>query len=135
MPCTFAGVYLSLKGVVYPNNSIILITEIGETDTSESPPTNSNNGLQCITDRTPCCRFEGGQQGEWRFPDGAVVPSQSGATTFYRSRGRDDGTVNLNRVSNDVTMPTGQYCCVVYDATNTEMRVCAAIGQMRKIYA
>ena len=129
-PCTYhtlSGVYLSLKGVVRPNNTVIMIDEIGETDTSESPPANSNNGLQCVTDRTPCCRFQGGLQGEWLFPNGSSVPSQSAATTFYRNRGRDDGTVNLNRLSNDVMMPTGRYCCVVPDATGVNQTACAII--------
>ena len=48
------------------------------------------------------------------------------ATTFYRNRG-DDGTVNLNRVSNDVMMPTGQYCCVVPDATGVMQSACVNI--------
>ena len=123
----YPGVYLRLKGVVFANNSVIMITEIGETDTSETPPANSHNGLQCITDRMPCCRFGGGPQGEWRFPDGALVPSLSGAASFYRNRGRDDGTVNLNRVSDDVMMPTGQYCCEVLDATGVSQTACAII--------
>ena len=114
---------MSLNGRVYPNNSVILITEIGETF--------SNNGLQCITDRMPCCSTAPNRAGEWYFPgDGGLVPRiSSGATTFYRNRG-DDGTVNLNRV-NDVMMPTGQYRCVVLDATNTSVTVRAEIGQMR----
>ena len=99
-----------------------MISEIGETDTSENPPPNSNNGLQCVTDRMPCCSSQVSRAGDWHFPDdGGMVPSFSGgATTFYRNRG-DDGTVNLNRVSNDVMMPTGQYCCVVPDATFTSI--------------
>ena len=116
------GVYLSLKGVVYPNNSRILITEIGPTNTS--PP---NSGVQCITDRMPCCGTKPNRAGEWFFPNGSVVPIQSIATTFHRTRG-DDGTVNLNRLSSDVMVPTGRFCCVLPDATSTEVTVCANIG-------
>ena len=114
------GVYLSLKGVVYPNNSVILITEIEQTNMS-------NNGLQCITDKRPCCTG-GNRAGEWFFPDGTMVLLQSSATTFYRNRG-DDGTVNLNRVNNDVMMPTGRFCCVVPDATSTNVTICANVGK------
>ena len=70
--------------------------------------------------------------GEWFFPDnGGVVPvigaGGSMGTTFYRTRG-DDGTVNLNRVNNDVMMPTGRFCCVVPDAILPEVTMCANIG-------
>ena len=113
------GVYLSLKGVVYSNNSVILITEIEQTNTT------SNNGLQCITDRRPCCRVA--RLGEWFFPDGGMVAQISDSqTTFYRNRG-DDGTVNLNRLNNDVMMPTGKFCCVVPDATGVSQWRCAVI--------
>ena len=122
MSCIYAGVYLSLKGVVYPNNSVILITEIEQTNTT------SNNGLQCITDLNPCCATAGSRAGEWFFPDGGMVPRQYMATTFYRNRG-DDGTVNLNRLNNDVMMPTGRLCCVVPDDTGVNQRVCANIGK------
>ena len=112
--------------MVYPNNSVILITEIEETNAT------SNNGLQCITDRMPCCAAGGARAGEWFFPDGSLVPvigrGQHRATTFYRSRG-DDGTVNLNRLNSDVMMPTGRFCCVVPDDSSTDVTVCANIGE------
>ena len=123
---THSGVYLSLKGVVYANNSAIQITEIGETN----PDTDLNNGLQCITDRMPCCRF-GLRAGEWYMytPDRTMVPGQSADVSFYRNRGRDDGTVNLNRLSG-VMMPTGRFCCEVPDALNVMQRVFANIGEL-----
>jgi hypothetical protein len=115
----YAGVYLSLKDVIYANNSVIPITEIGETNTTP------NTGLQCITDRRPCCN---NRQGEWLFPDGnAVPPPAYNPSLFYRNRG-DDGTVNLNRVNASVMMPTGQFCCVVLGAANAEQTICVDIG-------
>ena len=128
--CSHTGVYLSLKGTVYANNSVINITEIGETDTSISPPPNSNNGLQCIADRMPCCRFGGGQVGEWFFPDGTMVPGGSGSA-FYRNRGyNDDGTVNLNRANTNVIMPTGLFCCEVPDATGIVQWACVNVCEL-----
>ena len=121
--CMCAGVYLSLRGVVYANNSAIQITEIGETDRH----TDLNNGLQCITDRIPCCASVFNRFGEWYFPDGTAVPVQSVATTFYRNR-RDNGTVNLNRLNTNIMMPTGLFCCEVPDASDRTQRVCANIG-------
>ena len=102
-----------------PNNSAIFISDIGNA---------GNNRLQCITDRMPCCSTQPNRAGEWNFPGGRGLvpgPTQS-PTTFFRDRG-DDGTVNLNRVSNDVMMPTGQYCCEVPDATGVNQMACAII--------
>ena len=109
--------------MVYPNNSVILITEIGETNAT------SNKGLQCITDRRPCCAAQSNRHGEWIFPDGSNVPGIiQNPTSFYRNRG-DDGTVTLNRLNSDVMMPTGRFYCVVPDATSTDVTVCADIGE------
>ena len=126
------GVYLSLKGTVQSNNSIISIAEIGETDTSlASSVQNLNNGLQCVSDRRPCCRFEGGQVGGWFFPDGTMVPVEKKGNNppLYRNRGHDDGTVNLNRANNNVMSPTGLFCCVVPDATGINQTVCISLGK------
>ena len=119
-----SGVYLSLKGVVYANNSVIQITEIGETNDT------SNNGLQCITDRRPCCQAPSNRFGEWYFPGGmtTVLGPLQGPTTFSRTRGYD-GTVNLNRVNANVMMPTGLFCCVVPDVTSTDTTTCINIGE------
>ena len=50
--------------------------------------------------------------------------------TFYRNRGPDDGTVNLNRVNTNVMSPTGLFCCVVSDATDVMQRVCASVCEL-----
>ena len=123
----FAGVYLTLRGVVYANNSVIPITEIGETDIQYGT---SNSGLQCNTDRRPCCATLPFRFGEWYFPDGTAVPILGAATTFYRSRG-DEGTVNLNRLNTSVTSPTGQFCCEVPNASDIVQTVCANIGEYK----
>ena len=116
------GVYLLLRGTVYANNSIISITDIGEANST------SNTGLQCITDRRPCCATVPNRFGEWLFPDGTAVPTQGGATSFYRTRG--DGAVNLNRLNTNVFMPTGLFCCVVPDALNVTQTICARICEL-----
>ena len=123
--CFFnTGVYLSLNKVVYPNNTFIPITKIGR-----SSSYSSKNALLCVTDKRPCCSSVGVRIGEWFFPDGAgTVPILDNANTFYRNR-RDDGSINLNRLSDDVMMPTGKFCCVVPDATNTNVTLCANIGK------
>ena len=77
----------------------------------------------------PCCRSVPNTAGEWFFPNGTMVPIKLTATTFYRNRGRDDGTVNLNRLSTNVMSPTGLFCCVVPDATGINQTVCISLGK------
>ena len=105
----------------YTNNSFILIDEIEQFNTT------TNNGLQCITDKRPCCSAPC-RVGWWFFPDnGGQVINKDRAITFYRSR-HNDGTVNLNRLKNDIMMLTGKFCCVVPDADDVNQTLCANIG-------
>ena len=117
---SIAGVYLSHKGEFYANNSLIIINEIGTTLSSSS----LNNGLQCITDKKPCCQSY--RAGEWFLPDGSVVPLLASSRSFYRNR-NDYGSVNLNRFNSEVTYPTGLFCCVVLDATDALQTLCINI--------
>ena len=96
-----------------------------------NPDTDQNEGLQCITDKKPCCRIGRTLVGEWFFPSpsGMMVPGGTGPT-FYRNRGRGDGTVNLNRVNTNVMMPTGLFCCVVPDATDVVQWTCANVCEL-----
>ena len=118
---TLVGVYLSLKRSLYSNNSVISITEIGETAPDDI---SQNEGLQCITDRMPCCT----RTGEWYFPNGTTVGTS--VLAFYINNGQNDGTVNLNRLNSHVMSPTGQFCCVVPDATLTYQTLCAIISKL-----
>ena len=112
--------------MVYANNSVIQITEIRETD----PDTDVNDGLQCITDRMPCCRSFDVRAGDWYMytPERTVVEGPSFSVRFYRNRGYDDGTVNLNRNSS-VMMPTGLFCCEVPNAPGDIQPLCVNIGK------
>ena len=68
--------------------------------------------------------------GEWYFPDGTLVPILSEATSFYRNRGEgDDGTVNLMRTYENITSPTGLFCCKVPDADALDQVLCINIGE------
>ena len=124
--------YLSLKGNIYPNNSVISVNKIGKTDTDIMPPSqDSNNGLQCITDKKLCCRGNS-TLGQWYFPNGTIIQSQGVASTetmFYRNKGRhNNGTVNLNRAMM-VTSPTGLFCCEVLDANDEDQTLCVNLGK------
>ena len=118
-----AGVYFSLRGRVYSNNSVILITEIGQ----------SNNGLQCVTDRMQCCQYPYGA-GQWFYPNGGTVSSYYYyyyayyyGESFYRTRS-DDSSVILYRYNSDIMSPTGLFCCMLPDARGNEQTLCANIG-------
>ena len=117
-----SGVSLSLGGVHITNNSYINIRNIiGQT--SDNP----NGALQCITDIILCCFSQNPRLGEWYQPNGALVQGTTSTTTFYRARG-DNGAVSLNQPI-DVESPTGQFCCEVPDATNTNQTLCVNIGK------
>ena len=119
---TIPGVYLTLGGEIYNNGSNILIDEIGEGD---------EGALLCITDLLECCHSgdtpgEGGPLGKWFYPNESLVQVKDRGDDFYRNRGT--GVVRLNR-RNNATSPTGQFCCVVPDATLTNRTTCIDIGE------
>lgn len=122
---TQAGVYLSLNERFYPNNSEIPITLIGHT---------GDYALKCTTDRVPCCRqvINGISMilmGMWVSPEGIEIPNQSENGPFFRSRGINDGTVNLNRLNNSIVEPFGLFCCVVPDVDEVSQTQCVNIGE------
>ena len=70
------GVWFSLRGKTYQNNSVLVLEDIGEGD----------DALLCLTDQTACCSKTftdalGSVKGNWFFPNGARVPSSIVNTT------------------------------------------------------
>ena len=126
------GVYLSLGGRFYRNNSVIPITDvIGDDNLAPS-----YHALQCVTDKKPCCFSPPNRHGEWYFPDGKQIPNYSNAKKsnlpFFRNRG-DSGTVHLNRFRNSVMSPTGKFCCEVPNAAGVNQTLCAILSKAPKI--
>lgn len=116
----YAGAYLSLRGRVYANNSIFLVTDIGQ----------SNNGLQCVIQNKmpmPCCMHYPYPVGIWVFPNGTKVPIHS-SQGFYANSGWYNETIILNRLSENDSSPTGLFCCVVSEGGRTSQTLCANIG-------
>ena len=111
--CTFdiistgPSVRFMLRGKTYLNNTIVLMSDIGETD----------NALLCMTDRTDCCS---NPVGEFYYPDNTAVGFSS-TNSLYRTRGPQ--VVRFNRRNNDFS-PTGVYRCQIPDS----------IGRMQNIY-
>ena len=109
--------------MLYSRNVAVDLTEVGA----------SSDALICLTTLMECCRGidtnGAGSMGDWRFPDGSFVPSQSGGASLSRNRG--PSSVLLHRINNAMT-PTGVYTCEIPDAnnSNTELNIYLYIGQL-----
>ena len=97
--CTELGFFL--RGTLYPDNSIVLLSDIGE----------GSIALYCLTDREECCSDEAGdgRRGLWRFPSGGGVGGDSGAVIYSRRR---FSSISLN-IRGGTT--TGLYTCLIPD--------------------
>ena len=112
------GLYFTLSGMVYIPGDTVLITSID----SESP-------LVCVTSNVnlDCCRgIDGGNVGEWHFPDGTMVPRSSNAPSSANfTRTGFTHEVRLNR-RNSAMSPTGIYECRVPDSGEATASVVTA---------
>ena len=105
-----AAVGFFLRGVLYPNNSVVSLTDIGE----------GYNALHCLTNLTTCCRERDGDgAGEWFLPGqtSPVVDVNAPNASFTRSRG--PSAVLLNRRAG-VMGPTGLFTCHVPDGEGSK---------------
>ena len=100
------GVWFSLNGTTYENNSLVTLEDIGEGVTS----------LLCVTSLTACCRhlYAGRYPtGNWYFPNKTRVHFYSIGSHIYRSRGHM--VVCLHHRRGGVN---GIYWCVIPDSLN-----------------
>ena len=103
---THVGVGFFLNGVLYGNNSIVTLDEIGEGSAT----------LFCLTNNNDCCRSSDtprgvGDIGDWFFPNGNTIYYSSG----HIFRGRGPSVVTLHRRNN--AQASGVFRCVVPDAS------------------
>ncbi len=106
------GLYFSLSGTMYQPGDSVLITDIGVFTAPTLEGTGSS--LVCHTDNvnTMCCRgVDGGNVGDWYFPDGTIVPRNSEGGAITRSGFTQQ--VRLNRNNANALMPTGDFSCRV----------------------
>ena len=109
--------------MLYSRNVAVDLTEVGA----------NSDALICLTTLMECCRGSdtngAGSMGGWMFPDGSLVPSQSGGASLSRNRG--PSSVILHR-TNNVMSPTGVYTCEIPDANNisTTLNIYLYIGQL-----
>jgi len=80
------------------NHSIVTMTDIGT----------GVAALVCTTTYTPCCTSFNNPETQWYFPNGSAVPNNP-ALPYRRTRGRNPGSVNLNR--NSESTITGIFHC------------------------
>ena len=105
-----------LGGMTYRNGGNVLLTDIGEGE---------NGALLCVTDLVPCCDAASGRvAGQWLYPNRSPVLVEGAGGDLYHDRGPN--VVRLHR-RNNVTSPTGQFCCEVPDATAVSKTTCINI--------
>ena len=109
--------------MLYSRNVAVDLTEVGA----------NSDALICLTTLMECCRGidtnGAGAMGNWMFPDGSFVTSQSGDPSLSRSRG--PSSVLLHRINNAMS-PTGVYTCEIPDANSisTTLNIYLYIGQL-----
>jgi hypothetical protein len=120
-----SGVFLSLNGVIIPNDGYVHISDIGI----------GGGGLHCNSDKSDCCRgayaTDGVAQGHWYRPDGTLVGSftqedSSDPTRNFFSRDRGTGVVRLSRYGNPPER--GRFRCEVPNAAGNMVTVYMNIG-------
>ena len=107
------GVWFSLNGTTYQNNSLVTLEDIGE---------GYDAALLCLTNKTACCRppygYWGSAAGTWFFPNETTVPSPGSWWEIYRTRSQM--VVRLHRNRGGVS---GIYRCEIPDARNVTQTI------------
>ena len=100
-----------ISGQLYPNNSVVTLSDIGSSGPSVT--------LYCLTPSIDCCSSSETPNAdtvirEWYLPDGSLLSTAS--TSF--TRGQVSSAVSLSRGSGG-TSPTGVFRCDLPDANGT----------------
>ena len=78
--------------------------------------------LQCYTNKSGCCRFQHGGEGEWIFPNGSKVRTNGTGDDLYRTR--DEAVVILHWRENAMIL-IGIFCCEIPD--ESPQRACIGV--------
>ena len=116
---------LSLRGSPIANNSIVLLSDIGD---------NMDSRIQCVTTNPNCCTRS---LGFWLFPSGRQVNSRGSGDVIYRSRSRAEptklGSVSLGRRDNmNASGLTGLYRCLIPDRSGVDQTLIVGLYSSRK---
>ena len=127
-----SGLYFTLNGIVYLPGDTVLISDVGDSYYRADP----GRSIVCVTSNvnTQCCRgVDGGNLGEWYFPNGTIVPRDSGNYGADFTRRGFTHQVRLNRRNINAIAPTGSYECIVPDGNGVDhtarIRVITAAGK------
>ena len=122
-----ADVGFFLDGDLLSNNSMVLLSDIGE----------GSSALYCLTDMMHCClSAASASDGRWIFSDDSYA-NEDPTANFYLVRGFS--SLLLNRRSSAVG-PTGVYTCLIPDSSNSSRNVYIGVytrsseGGLRVIY-
>ena len=105
------GVWFSLNGTTYQNNSLVTLEDIGEGD----------GALLCLTSKTACCRLDywgSSATGNWFFPNETRVSSSSSWREIYRTRGQMVVSLHRSRGGEE-----GIYRCEIPDAIHVAQAI------------
>ena len=113
--CSQTVPYISFNGMNLPNNSYINFTQVVE-------------GVLCHTDLTSCCTAaQGGDRGDWYFPDGKRLTFPTPASNILYEM-REAQRVELH-VRGSPTLPEGIYRCdIETSATSNDNRETVYVG-------
>ena len=109
------GLYFRIGNHTYLHGQIVNISDIGEQPYYDISDPGST--LVCVTtnvNRACCRRSDGGNVGEWYYPNGTIVnrPNNSSTAAFLRI-GHEQQVRLMHR--SDATGPLGLYRCEVPD--------------------
>jgi hypothetical protein len=123
-----------LNGTIYLPGDTLLITGFRVQGIN---PMNPGSSLVCNTRNvnTDCCRgTDGGNVGEWHFPNGTVVPRFNAVPTANFRRSGFTHQVRLNR-RRIAMFPTGAFeCRVPMQSVGATMIVTGVINIIGKVF-
>ena len=103
---------------MYLPGDTVFLEDIGSA--SGTDPTMPAGALVCATNNvnTQCCRTgDGGNVGEWFFPNGTMVPRARNPGNSIFARSGSTQQVRLNRLAYTPKEPLGEYECRVPDSS------------------
>ena len=111
-------VWLSFRGNPIANNSVVLISDIGD---------DMDSRILCITSNPDCCTRSTNRLGFWYFPSGREVSGRGSGEDIYRTRSAKLATVMLGRRNLSASGPTGLYHCVIPDRSGVDQTLFVGI--------
>ena len=116
----FSDLGFLLDGQLYPNNSVVTVTDIGTSFFSSA--------LFCLTSSLECCSDSetpnaASMTREWYLPDGSAVTSVNSPFT----KTRVSSAVSLHTSDPFTTAESGVYRCEIPDASGTSQDIYVGI--------